>query len=270
MTLRTLYTLYAPHSTLHSTDDTAHSIYNLHSTHYTLHSTSLYALLYTSHLTLDTPLYTTLHTLNFTLDTLHYILHSTLYTPHTKLHTLHLTPHTLHTTLYTPHSTLYTSHCTLHTARSTAHILHFTLYIFTLHPHNFTLFTLYALWNLGRASFSCCARTPTSRPQLRLCTALLLLALPKVHSDAEGGPLNLSRSLVIMLAMLNFLFFFVQQYIIDICSHSRPFQNTSPQYVGLDVHLTNMPRLQTRSPTLTKAAQLRCAHCVFMPSSLPS
>ena len=29
--------------------------------------------------------------------------------------------------------------------------------------------------------------------------------LPKLHSDAEGGPLNLPQSLVIMLAMLNFL-----------------------------------------------------------------
>ena len=45
--------------------------------------------------------------------------------------------------------------------------------------------------HLGLASFSCCARTPISHPQLRFCTALLLPLLPKVHSDAEGGPLNL-------------------------------------------------------------------------------
>ena len=38
--------------------------------------------------------------------------------------------------------------------------------------------------------------------------------------------------------------------IIIICSHPRPLQHTSPQYVGLDVRLTNM--LQTRSSTLMK------------------
>ena len=32
----------------------------------------------------------------------------------------------------------------------------------------------------------------------------------------------------------------------------RPLQHTSPQYLGLDVHLTNMPQLQTRSPTWRK------------------
>ena len=92
--------------------------------------------------------------------------------------------------------------------------------------------------HLGLASFLCCARTPTSHPQLRSCTALLLPALPKDHSDAEVGPLNLSQSLVIMLAMLNFFLLFVQQYIIIICSHPRPLQHTSP-------HLTNMSQLQT-------------------------
>ena len=110
--------------------------------------------------------------------------------------------------------------------------------------------------HLGLASFSCCARTPTSHPQLWFCTALLLPALPKAHSDAEGGPLNLPQSLVIMLAMLNFLIFFVQQRTTTIinhtCSHPPPLQHASPQYVGLDVHLANMPQLQTRSPTLTK------------------
>ena len=132
VTLRTLYTLYAPHSTLHSTDDTAHSIYNLHSTHYTLHSTSLYALLYTSHLTLDTPLYT----LHSTLWTLHLTLYTTFYTPHSTLHTLnsthytwhpHSTHYTLHSTLHTLHFTLYTAHCTLYSPHSTLYTLHFHL-----------------------------------------------------------------------------------------------------------------------------------------------
>ena len=169
-----------------------------------------------------------------------------------------MTPHTLHTTLHTPHSTLHTVHCLLYTIHVTVHILHYTrhsphstLYTLTLHPHNFTLFTLNAPWNPSLALFSGCARTPTSRPQLRLCTALLLPALPKVHSDAEGGPLNLPRSLVIMLVMLNFLILFLQLCIIIICSHPHP-QHTSPRHVGLDVHLTNMPPLQTRSSTLTK------------------
>ena len=52
--------------------------------------------------------------------------------------------------------------------------------------------------------------------------------------------------------MLNFLLLVVHQYIIIICSHPRPLQHTSPQYVGLDVHLTNMSQLQTRSSTMKK------------------
>ena len=64
--------------------------------------------------------------------------------------------------------------------------------------------------------------------------------------------------------MLNFFILFVQQCAL-ICSHPRPLQHTLPQYTGLDVHLSNMPQLQTCSSTLTtKAAQLRCALCVFL------
>ena len=48
-------------------------------------------------------------------------------------------------------------------------------------------------------------------------------ALPKLHSDAEGGPLNPPQSLVIMLA-IQFFFLFVQQRVIVICSHPRPLQ----------------------------------------------
>ena len=226
MTARTLYTLYTPHSTL-----------------------------YTLHFTLDTP-HSTLHSPHSELYTGHSTLHITLYTPHSTHYTLHSTrtaldtPHpTLHFTLHTP----YTSHCTLHTVRSTLYTLQSTLYSlhFTLSPPS-QLFTLYPVWNLGLVSFSCRARTPTSRPQLRLCTALLLPAFSKVHSDAEGGPLNLSQSLVITLAMLIFVILFVQQFITIIFSHPRPLQHTSPIYAGLDVHLTNMPQLQTRSSTLTK------------------
>ena len=173
-----IYIRFTLHTTLYTSLDTPHStLYTSHSTLWTLHST--------------------LYTLHFTLRTLHFTLHTTLDTPR---------PHTLHSTLYTPHSRLYMSHCALYTVRSTlrftihtlhfpVRILHFTFYTFTLHPHNFTLFILDSVWNLGLASFSCCAPTPTSRPQLRLCTALLLPALPKVHSDAEGGPFHLPQSL---------------------------------------------------------------------------
>ena len=227
----------------------------------------------TQHSTLQTP-----HSDLYTPHSTPYILHSTLHTLHFTLHTLHLTPRTLHSTLCTPHCnyalpfTVYAVRCTLHTLytlQSTRYTLHFalsTLYTlhFTLHPHSFTLFALYAVWNLGLASFSCCARTPTrtSRPQLPFCTALLLPALPKVHSDAEGGPLNLPQSLVIMLAMLNFLIPSVQQCIIIICSYRRPLERTSPQSVRLDVHLTNMPHLQIRWSTLT--AKLRSCAVPFV------
>ena len=68
------------------------------------------------------------------------------------------------------------------------------------------------------------------------------------HSDAEGGPLNLPQSPV-MLAMPNFLILFVQQHVIIICSHPRPFQHTLPKYV---VHLANVPQLQTHSSTTKK------------------
>ena len=50
----------------------------------------------------------------------------------------------------------------------------------------------------------------TSHPQLWFCTALLFPALPKVHSDGRGGPLNFPQSLVIMLGMLNLLILFMQ------------------------------------------------------------
>ena len=86
-------------------------------------------------------------------------------------------------------------------------------------------------------------RALTSRPQPRFFPALLLPAFPKVHSDTEGGPLNLPLSLVIILAMLIFFILFVQQYTTIIRSHPRHFQHTSPQYVGLDVHFANMPGL---------------------------
>ena len=239
MTLRTLYTLYTPHSTLYTLNSAVHThtLYSLHFTLDTPHSTlhAPQSELYTWHSTLYT-LHFTLNTPNFTLDTL-------LYTLRFPLHlTLQLT---LHFTLYTPGSTLHTVHCTRYTLHFTVHILHFTLYTFILHPHNFTLFTLNALWNFGLALFLCCARTPTSRPQLRLCTA-----------DAEGGPLNLPQSLVTMLAMLSFLIPFVQHDNPIFSSSSPPtyIPVTSPQYVGLDVHLiTARPSFRLARPRWRKS-----------------
>lgn len=93
------------------------------------------------------------------------------------------------------------------------------------------------------------------------------LPLPTVHSDAEGGLLKLPQSVVIMLAMLNAVILFLQQFT---CSHLCPLQHcTSPQFVGLDVRLINTP--QASHPLIhvdRKAAQLPFALCVFMPSSL--
>ena len=286
----TLYALHSTHDTahfiytLHSTLYTLHfklcsphthtlqlTLHTWHSTLYTSHSTirTLHLTLYTLHFTLNTPNFTldtlhstfytphfTLHNLHFTLytphmtlrtthDTAHsiYTLHSTLYTLHFPLHlTLQLT---LHFTLYTPGSALYTSHCTRYTLHFTVHILHFTLYTSILHPLNFTLFTLNALWNFGLALFLCCARTPTSRPQLRLCTA-----------DAEGGPLNLPQSLVTMLAVLSFLIPFVQHDNPMFSSSSPPtyIPVTSPEYVGLDVHLiTARPSFRLARPRWRKS-----------------
>ena len=100
----------------------------------------------------------------------------------------------------------------------------------------------------------------SSSPSVFPCVTLP--ALPKVHSDSEGGPLNLPQSLVNMLVMLNFFFLFLQQYIL-ICAHHRPLQHTLLQYVGLDVHVTNMPQLQTRWSTLTKKLRSWAVPFVF-------
>ena len=163
--------------------------------HFTLYT--LYSRLHTPHSTRDTP---ALYTLN-----------CTLYAPQ-------LTPYTLYFTLYTVHCTLPTLHfqSTLYTSNFS--LSHFAPY--TLDPRNCAHFTLYAAWNLGLASCPFCASTPTSRHQLPFLTALLLPALSKVHSDAESGPLNFPRSLVIVLAMLNFFILFQQCALI--CSHPRP------------------------------------------------
>ena len=117
---------------------------------------------------------------------------------------------------------------------------------------------------------------PLPRPSLHKFSRFQ--TLPKVHSGAEGRPLNLHESPVITLAMLSFFHLLVQQDIAIMCSHPYPLQHTSPQYERLDVHLTNMPQLQTRSSTLTKKpgscapffhAKL-LAKLVFVPCPWPS
>ena len=101
-----------------------------------------------------------------------------------------------------PQSTLYTHtvHLALHTLllKRDTHTLicalsHFTLYTSRLDPHNFAFFTLDTVWNLGLAPLSCCVRTSTCRLELSPLAALFLPTLPKVHSGADGGPLNFPR-----------------------------------------------------------------------------
>ena len=291
MTLRTLhFTLctlhpilytYTPNSTLYIL------LFTLHFTLDTPHST-----LCTSHLTLDTP-HCTLHTPQpeLTLDTLHstwYTSHSTLYsilcTPHSTLdtppptlYTAHFPRHNLHLTLYTSHCTLYAPHSTLHSPHSTLQTLYFHALLHFRPSQLCPFHTLRCMEPWPSFISMLRAHTPTSPPQLPFFTALLLLTLPKVHSDAEGGPFNLPQSLVIILAMLNFFIIFVQ-HPMSATVRTHMFSSSSPPtYIasirrfGLDVDLTNMPQLQTCSSTLTKkSGQLRCALCVFMRRSLPS
>ena len=103
---------------------------------------------------------------------------------------------------------------------------------------------------------------------------LLFPALPKVHSDAQSGPLNVPQSLVIMLAMLNFFILLLQQCTF-ICAHSCPFQHTSPTYIirfGMvwTVAVPTRPSFRPARHVDEKAAQLHCGLGVFMPSSMPS
>ena len=128
------------------------------------------------------------------------MVHFTLYTLYSILYTRHSTldtppPRTLHCPLYNLHLALYTVRCTLYAPHSTlsVHTLHFKLYTFTLYtlhfnldPHNFALSTLYAAWNLGLASCSCCARALTFCPQLPLFNCV-------TSSRASKGPLRCRR-----------------------------------------------------------------------------
>ena len=123
-------------------------------------------------------------------------MHSTLYSAklYSSYFTLQILRFTL--TLRTPQSTLYARsvrHSTiyLYTRHSHANLYALPLYTlnFTLDSHNFALFTVDTVWNLGLAPLSCCLRTSTCRPALSLLTVTLLPTLPDIDS-AEGGPWN--------------------------------------------------------------------------------
>ena len=120
--------------------------------------------------------------------------------------------------------------------------------------------------HLGLASFPCCAGAPTSHLQLRFCTALSFPALPKVHSDAAGGPLSLLQSRVVMLAMLNFLILFVRT---TFASSSPPTDTPSIRRTARSPYL-HAPASDPLAHVDEKAALLRCDLCVFIPGSLPS
>ena len=253
----TLYTLdFTPH-TWHLTLHTLH-FHSPHSELYTWHSTLLHFTLRTPHSALYTSFHSTLYTW-----------HPTPPTPHSALYTLHSAIYTLHFTLYTVRSTLYTLQPTLYTLHF--HTLHLTLHfspaqLYTCHP---------CPWMERWPSFIFMLRTHAYLTSLTSAFHCVLLpALPKVHSDAEGWPFHLPQSLVIMLALLSFLILFVQHYIKVICSHPRPLQHTSPQYVGLEWFGCSSHQHAAASDPLVhfdeKTEQLRCALCVFMPSSLPS
>ena len=147
-------------------------------------------------------------------------------------------------------------HCTLYT-------LHFTLSPCTLTTLHFSHFTLYGR-SLGLALFSCCARTPTSRPQLQHCTALLLPAFPKVHSDSEGWTFESSP-----ITSHHVGFAECPCPLRATVHHNHMFSSSSPPTyitsirIGLDVHRTNMPQLQTCSSTLTKKLHSCAVHSVF-------
>ena len=157
---------------------------------------------------------------HFTLYTLYFILytpHSTLDTPPPTLYTAHFMLHTLHFTLHTVHCTLHTLHFTV---RSTLQTLHFHTLHLTLHFRPSQLYTFHTLrcmepwpsyFHVARAHWPFVLN-------FRFFTAVLIPALPKVHSYAEGGPLKLPQLLVsIMLAMLTFASLFGQQCTL-ICS----------------------------------------------------
>ena len=161
--------------------------------------------------------YTTLYMVHFTLYTLYFILytpHSTLDTPPPALDTAHFTLHSLNLTLYTSHCTLYAPHSTLYSPHSTLQTLRFHTLRVTLHfrlSQLCSFHTLRCMEPWPSLIFMLRAHTWPFVLNFHFFTAVLLPALPKVHSHAEGGPLKLPQLLVSMLAMLTFASLFGQQ-----------------------------------------------------------
>ena len=182
----------------------------------------------------------------YTLDFIHYTPHSTPDTPPPALYTAHFTFHslqlaaytsllctvrsTLYILFYSPHSTLQTLHF---------HTLHLCTWHFTLDPHNFALFTLHAAWNLGLAWFSCCVRTLAFCPQLPFFRCIS-------SSRTSKGPLRCRRWTfeASPITCQSVGYADIRQPLrATVRTHMfypRPLQQTVPQYVGLDVHLTCM------------------------------
>ena len=208
---------------------------------------------------LTPPLFYTLYTWHPTPRTLH----CTLYAP---LHTLRSTAYSLHLILYTSHCTLYAPHSTFYSPHSTLHTLHFHTLHLTLHFRSSQLFTFYAAWNLGLAWFSCCARALAFCPQLPFFRCI-------TSSRASKGPLRCRRwTFEASPITCQYVGYADIRQPLRATVHThmfypRPLQQTVPQYVGLDVHLTCMRFRPARAGWCKKQ---RCALCVFIRSSLPS
>ena len=149
-------------------------------------------------------------------------------------------------------------HCTLYT-------LHSTLYTFTLHPHNFALFTLYALWTEPWASFIFMLRTHT---YLSTSTSALHCF---TSSRVSKGPLRFRRWTFESSPITSHHVGFAECPcpLRATVHHNHMFSSSSPPTyitsirIGLDVHRTNMPQLQTCSSTLTKKLHSCAVHSVF-------
>ena len=255
-------TLHSLHFTLHILNFTFDTL--LHSTLY-----APYPTLYTPRSTLNTP-HPTLYTLHSTLNTSH----STLYTPHSTLYTLNFTLYTLRSALYTPHSTLHTLHSTLHTSRSTLHTLDFTVHALhcTLHFTPSQLYTFHTL--------HCMEPWPSFifmlRPDTYLSSSTSVLHCV-TSSRASKGPLRCRRwtfeSSPITSHHARYAEF--PHPLLATVHNNHMFSSPSPTYIASTRRFGCSPyeHAPASDPLVhidEKAAQLRCALCVFMLSSLPS
>ena len=175
---------------------------------------------------------------HFTFCTLYFVLytpHSTLDTPPPALDTAHFTLHSLHLTLYTSHCTLYAPQWTLYSPHSTLQTLHFQTLHLTLHfrPSQLCTFhTLHCMEPWPSLIFMFRAHTGLLSSTSVFFTALLLPALPKVHSDAEGGPLKLPQLITCQYVGYAEIRLPLRATVHTHMFSSSPLQQTVPQYVG--------------------------------------